>query len=522
MPELLTPGLKFLEREVGPAPAQLAGSGAAAFIGTAEKGPVGEATFVSSYGDFVREFGNDHSLGYLATGVERFFEMGGQRAWIVRTAHYDTPEDPSSHTADKAIMTIVDNSDTTPADMMDVEATTPGTWANDYQVAIENVDDTSSEFDLKVLDAGGDVVESYYDLVLDSSDENYFVETVINDGVRTPSSRSVAPSENIRVSVLDETVTPASGTTSFGEGTNGQEGSNGVSSISDSDFVGDSSAESGLYALNTVPEMLNIVVPGETSETIFNAAINYAKTNPNRGGPYGWDFYVADVPMGLDPQGAMEKVRDTYNTNSWEGVFYPWVVRGGDIEPVAPYIAGLMAQVDQQYGPWRAPAGTDWKLPVDEPNYDVSETDQQILNPHGVNAIRELNFEGVVNWGARTGDTGSKWQYISTRRFFNFIKKSLDANLQWTIFEQNGPKLWQRVEDTLDSFMSEVWSLGAFGGYSKEESYFVQCDEELNPPESVESGILRSRVGINPTEPAEFHIITLENHTSGATMPNNQ
>lgn len=519
MPEILTPGIDFLEREVGPNPIQFSGTSAAAFIGLAEKGPVGEPVFVSSASEFDEKFGNDDSLGYLTQGVQSYFEAGGNRAYIVRTAHYDTPEDSSSYTADAAKLTIDDGADT-PSDVLDVTAETPGTWFNDYHIAVSNVDDTSGEFDLEVVTPYGDSAEIYHDLTTDSADENSFVETVINDGVRTPTRRSDKPSGYINVSVTSEGTDPAAASYAVGDGSNGQQGTNGDSSIADSDYTGDSSAHSGLYALNSVPEMLNIVIPGNTSTTVHNTAINYVKNNTDRGGPYGWDFYLSDLPVGLDPQGAMSQVRDTINTNSWEGIYYPWVEKGSDELPVAPYMAGIMAQADQEYGPWRAPAGTRYKLPVDSPVHDVTKSEQQILNPYGVNAIRHKDFEGIVPWGARTGNAGSKWQYISTRRLFNFVKHTLHRQMQWTIFEMNGPRLWERVEDTLDSFMAEMWRMGAFGGQAKEDSYFVQCDEEINPPEARERGILRSRVGINPVEPVEFHIITLENHTSGQTMPN--
>lgn len=58
----------------------------AAFVGIAERGPLGTPVRVTSFKEFVRAFGTFYAPGYLAFTVRAFFENGGIAAWIVRAA----------------------------------------------------------------------------------------------------------------------------------------------------------------------------------------------------------------------------------------------------------------------------------------------------------------------------------------------------------------------------------------------------------------------------------------------------
>ena len=46
-----------------------------------------------------------------------------------------------------------------------------------------------------------------------------------------------------------------------------------------------------------------------------------------------------------------------------------------------------------------------------------------------------------------------------------------------------------------------------FSGGSPDESFYVKCDAETNPPELQEQGMLVVEVGVAPAVPAEFIII---------------
>lgn len=83
-------------------------TGLASFIGIAERGPIGQATFVTSFAEYTRIFGSYTANADLALAVEDFFRNGGRSCFVVRTVHYTDVTDPNSHTAVKSSITIVD------------------------------------------------------------------------------------------------------------------------------------------------------------------------------------------------------------------------------------------------------------------------------------------------------------------------------------------------------------------------------------------------------------------------------
>ena len=50
---------------------------------------------------------------------------------------------------------------------------------------------------------------------------------------------------------------------------------------------------------------------------------------------------------------------------------------------------------------------------------------------------------------------------------------------------------------------------GLVPGETPEEAFFVQCDEENNPPEEREAGRLLVEVGVAPVRPTEFLVLRL-------------
>jgi len=60
-----------------------------AFVGIAEKGPIGQAVLISNWTQFKKIFGNFIPDYYLAHAVYQFFKQGGTRCYVLRTCHYD-------------------------------------------------------------------------------------------------------------------------------------------------------------------------------------------------------------------------------------------------------------------------------------------------------------------------------------------------------------------------------------------------------------------------------------------------
>jgi phage tail sheath protein FI len=107
MAEYLHPGVYVEETSFRAKPIEGVSTSTAGLVGRTRKGPEGRPTLVTSFTQFVREFGAPFAapagLGaYLGHAVRAFFENGGRRAYIVRVladdaapATSDDPVDPN-------------------------------------------------------------------------------------------------------------------------------------------------------------------------------------------------------------------------------------------------------------------------------------------------------------------------------------------------------------------------------------------------------------------------------------------
>lgn len=502
---LRKPDVYLIETEVGGQALQLAGTGAAAMIGVSDKGPVGEATLATSLTQFYREFGSTLTFP-LVRAARAYFNMGGHRLWVVRTAHYTDITDATSYTAAASNTTITDGGE--PAtDVLTVEAKTPGTWGDNLIVVIENVDTNNKTFDLVVYEGASQwyaIKERWAGVSYDETDEK-FVEDVVNHPYKG--------SKNITVTYLAGTATaPSEGTYHLTGGDNGTTG------IVDADYIGDKGAGTGMYALDNVPELLTISHPGVTSASVISSALSYILYNTNRRPPQT-DFYVYDIPEGYTPQDALNFIANeiTVGATGYEAVYYPMLEVEGVVEPAAPYMQGVYSHNDRIRGVWQAPAGT--KFPIGWASglaYELTEGDQELLNPYGINCIVRKPFHGIVPWGARTLHVHHKDRYIQARRLVNLIKKTLYDGSQQFLFELNAPKVWKRIEETAHGLLMTLWDMGAFGGKTPEESFFAKCDEDTNPPELVEQGVCVCKIGIVPPKPIEFLIFEVMLYPEGS------
>jgi phage tail sheath protein FI len=84
------------------------------------------------------------------------------------------------------------------------------------------------------------------------------------------------------------------------------------------------------------------------------------------------------------------------------------------------------------------------------------------------------------------------------------------------VFEPNDMALWQKVKRTINAFLIGLWRQGALMGATPDQAFYVKCDEETNPPESVDEGKLVVEVGIAPVKPAEFVIFRISQWQGGS------
>jgi phage tail sheath protein FI len=185
--------------------------------------------------------------------------------------------------------------------------------------------------------------------------------------------------------------------------------------------------------------------------------------------------------------------------------------------PPSGHLAGIYARSDTERGVHKAPANEVIRGVIGI-GTQVTKSEQDILNPLGINCIRAFPGRGIRVWGARTLSSDASWRYINVRRLFNFIEESIEVGTQWVVFEPNDVDLWERVKRDITAFLTRVWRDGALFGTTPAEAFYVKCDEELNPVEVRDAGMLIVEIGLAPVKPAEFVIFRISQWAGGAAL----
>ncbi len=197
-------------------------------------------------------------------------------------------------------------------------------------------------------------------------------------------------------------------------------------------------------------------------------------------------------------------------------VYFPRVKRSnpllkGAIEvfPACGMIAGVMSRTDVNRGVWKAPAGTEAGL-VGARGLELPLTDNEngLLNPQGINCIRTFPVVGTVAWGGRTlrgaDQLSDDYKYINVRRLTLYIEESLFRGTQFAVFEPNTSELWSTLKAAADSFMASLAKQGAF------YSYEVVCDASTTTARDINLGRVNMLVAFAPVKPAEFVVIQIK------------
>ncbi|KQW02325.1 phage tail sheath C-terminal domain-containing protein [Rhizobacter sp. Root1221] len=181
-------------------------------------------------------------------------------------------------------------------------------------------------------------------------------------------------------------------------------------------------------------------------------------------------------------------------------------------------VAGIFARTDTQRGVWKSPAGMDASfLGVSSFTLALTDDENGLLNPLGINCLRTFPVFGRVLWGARTlrgADAfADEYKYTAVRRTALFIEESLYRALKWVVFEPNDEPLWAQIRLNVGAFMNNLFRQGAFQGQTKNEAYFVNCNAETTTQNDINLGIVNINVGFAPLKPAEFVVIRLQQMT---------
>jgi len=284
------------------------------------------------------------------------------------------------------------------------------------------------------------------------------------------------------------------------------------------EIQGSRAAKTGIFALEDV-DLFNILnLTGVSDPGLLASAIAYAEERRS--------MVLIDLPATVD---TFDDARDWINDPANAGLrhrnaaaYFPRVRLADPLQnnrlrtfANSGVIAGLYARIDAQRGVFKAPAGIEAGLRgVQALEYVLSDPENGVLNPLGLNCLRTFPVFGSVSWGARTligaDALTSEWKYVPVRRLALFIEESLYRGTQFAVFEPNDEPLWAQLRLAVGSFMNNLFRQGAFQGRTPQEAYLVRCDSTTTTQADIDLGIVNILVGFAPLKPAEFVIIQIQ------------
>jgi Bacteriophage tail sheath protein len=555
MPEYLAPGVYVEEVAAGPVPIEGVGTTTTGFVGRTVRGPLA-ARLVTGWMEYQRWFGGytNPDDSYLPFAVKGFFDNGGQRAFIARVV--GNGAQPAS------ISLATQNPAGAAGPQLVVQALGPGTWGNRLFVCVRD----STQVDQRRVPVGFRLTFLYYEvdpplpggILVNPLDERNvreadrrepsrvedfdnlrsdpltgnYAPSVVNGGSRLVQLVWQGDTAGFRPPVSPATppppANPRPGFQRLGNGTDG-------AAVTVNDYRGEADPvppdpRTGLAAIAAIDEVALLIVPdqarrppGLDGAQIEAEMVTQCELLKDR-------FAVLSIPDNPGPDvGGIQKPADT----SYAAAYFPRIrvpdprTPGATVLiPPAGHVTGIYARSDIERGVHKAPANevvrgilTTDVSPTEMPmEFKVTKGQQDILNPRGINVIRDFraDLRGIRVWGARTLSSDPQWKYVNVRRLFIFVEESIDQGTQWVVFEPNDNTTWQRVSRSVENFLTTVWRSGALMGTTVEEAFFVKCDRTTMSQDDIDNGRLIVLVGIAPVKPAEFVIFRISQKTAEA------
>jgi Bacteriophage tail sheath protein len=531
MPEYLAPGVYVEEVATGPRPIEGVSTSTAGFVGETERGPT-RPRLVTSWQDYYRWYGGyidrppaDRANCFLPYVVRGFFQNGGQRLFVARVIGDAAVTASAQLAGNPGATTIVANG--------------KGTWGNNIRIAVRPASSAQNAVAGSPVARWFRILVLYYrDVVpnplIDPTDPDELAnparvtpdafedfDNLSDDPTRANFARSVinAGSQLIEISdcqgapnLVEFDATPLVNGTYVAA----------VRADYLDENTDDPELRKGLAGLKVIREISLMAIPDEAAPGL---------------GQLGADLQDACDAMRdrfailVDQQdsGVVQNVRPLRDS-SFGAYYYPWVrvlaehtPEGQRTIPAHGHVTGIYARTDVERGVHKAPANevvrgilardlAGGQKPL---SHTLSKAEHDILNPRGVNVIRDFRIDGrdIRVWGARTMSSDSMWKYVNVRRLFIFVEQSIDRGTQWAVFEPNSEPTWIAIRQSITNFLRTVWRNGALMGTTQEEAFFVRCDRTTMTQDDFDNGRLICLIGIAPVKPAEFVIFRISQKT---------
>lgn len=460
-------------------------------VGYSPWGPVNIPTTVTSWADFVRQFGGFDANSYLDDFLYPFFNLfPGKQAVVCRVVGAN---------AIVGTLTLKDRSAGAGLDTLRVDAKYPSTLVDINWIANEGTD------------------EDTFKLTLNS---NFLKRREVWDNLSVDDPATL---DNVNQKSKLVNLTDLASATAF---PNNQPreydnildaGDDDFAGLTAADYVGvDDPPKSGLQTFtNEIYGTGQVAIPGITTDAAHAALVAHAEAYHR--------LALLEPPIASDIDNAVD-VRQNYGT--WSGaVYWPWVqcmaFDGSGLlkyYPPSGFAAGACAQVDRTIGVHKAPANISIPGAIDVERLSggqsqIDDNVREYLNGKDVNVIAPLPNQGIKIYGARVMTDDRRVSFVHEIRLLNEFYYAGKLGYQWAVFQvvDGNGRLFRDLRSSGNAFLRTFYKAGALFGATEKEAFVVVADASNNPPDELAEGRVHVQWGVRISPTAEIIILHIDN-----------
>ena len=463
-------------------------------VGYTPWGPVNVPTVVTSWADFVRQFGGYDVNSYLDDFLYTFFNLfPGKQAIVCRVVG-----------GAKALgsLSLKDGAAGAGLSTVRVDAKYPSTRADIFVTVAVGTSANTFKLTVRSVFVEGGRTENWDNLTL--ADAN----TLTNVNQKSKliqltdlASATAAPLNNPRV--LAEAALAGGGDDFAG--------------LVAGDYVGVAGPpKTGLQAFNDeIYGTGQVAIPGMTTTAIHAALVAHAAAYHR--------LALLDPPL-ASAKSDVATIRGLYGT--WYGaVYWPWVqclaFDGSGVlkfYPPSGFAAGACAQVDRTIGFHKAPANIAIPGAVDVERLSggqpqVDDGVREYLNGKDVNVIAPLPNQGIKIYGARVMTGDRRVSFVHEIRVLNELYYAGKLGYQSQVFQvvDGNGRLFRDLVSSGQAFLRNLWQAGALYGKTEAAAFVVIADASNNPPDELSQGRVHVQWAVRISPTAEMIVLNIDN-----------
>lgn len=465
-------------------------------VGTAQWGPVGVPSIVSTASSYVQQFGNIQNRAYdMGTNVFTAIQQGAANFRCVRV----------TDGTDVAATVIVQTTCIT------FSSRYTGTYGNSTTVTIAT---GSAAASFKVIVAMPNQVPEVFDNLTGTGNALWLaMAAAINTGAGQPRG----PSQLITAVAGVGTTAPTLATVTLAAGTDG------VATITPSVLVGsDVLPRTGMYSLRnqSVSVAFLSTNPADTA-TSYATFTTQASFGLSEG-----IYFILVGPSGDTIANAVTiKASSAVDNYSEKLMFGDWIwwndPTNNVLRLVSPqgFQAGRLSNLSPEQSPLNKPiygiVGSQKSgVPGSSQFQTYAQADLQTLFAVGIDVLSNPQPGGTY-WGSRLGHNSSSNGAISGdnyTRMTNYIASTINIGMGLYEGQLITPTLFKRVKATMTSFFNNMLQQGLLGLNAQDGSlpFQIVCDASNNPFSRTSQGYLQCDVAVTYQAIVEKFIINVQ------------